>query len=177
MVSEVRRDDDGAGSAELREEAFDALREARRLLDHPDGWPPVEKLEPVIERLTRVEAALAEEDESDLSHVVFVVLGIMFGAHCRTRRESASSASKERAQALRRLRWADRNGPPADLIVVQARMMLVFMPPPPPAPVTWPAVDQQRPSLCGLRGVPQYQTENVASALAVAVEIGSMRSA
>ncbi|MCT9076001.1 CHAT domain-containing protein [Streptomyces fulvoviolaceus] len=127
MVSEVRRDDDGAGSAELREEAFDALREARRLLDYPHGWPPVETLEPVIERLTRVEVALAEKNESDLSQVVFVVLGIMFAVLCRTRNESASSGSKERAEALRRLRWADRNGPPADLIVVQARMMLVFL--------------------------------------------------
>jgi hypothetical protein len=40
-----------------------------------------------------------------------------------------------------------------------------------------PGVNRRRPPLCGPRGVlPQYQTENVASALPTGVDIGSMRS-
>ncbi|MGW2701106.1 CHAT domain-containing protein [Streptomyces sp. NPDC001340] len=128
MDSGIRRDDDGAGLAELQKEALDAVREARRLLDLAERWPPAETLRPVGERLIAAEAALAERNEEEFLPVVTIHLCLVLGARCLSRDESASSGSSERTAALQRLRWADRKvGPPESLLVVQARMMLVFL--------------------------------------------------
>ncbi|MFI8239171.1 CHAT domain-containing protein [Streptomyces sp. NPDC085866] len=127
MGSGVRRDDDGAGLAGLRKEAEDAVREARRLLDGPERRPPAESLRPVGERLARAEAALAERHEEEFLPVVVIHLGLVLGARCLSRDESASSGSSERTEALGRLRWADREGPLESLLLVQARMMLIFL--------------------------------------------------
>ncbi|TVZ97681.1 CHAT domain-containing protein [Streptomyces sp. BK340] len=128
MGSEVRQDDDGAGLAELRKEAEDAVREARRLLDLAEHWPPAETLRPVGERLIAAEAGLAGRNEEEFLPVVTIHLCLVLGARCLSRNESASSGSSERTAALQRLRWVDRKvGPPESLLVVQARMMLVFL--------------------------------------------------
>ncbi|SOD85654.1 CHAT domain-containing protein [Streptomyces sp. Ag109_G2-15] len=97
------------------------------MLDDNTTARSVEALSPVIERLARVEAALAEHGE-DFS-AVFIALGLVLGARCLSRGEDtpSGSGSKDRTEALRRLRWADRHGPPAHLLVVQARMMLIFL--------------------------------------------------
>ncbi|MGW2740720.1 CHAT domain-containing protein [Streptomyces sp. NPDC001450] len=127
MGSEVRQDDDGAGLAELRKKAQDAVREARRLLDLPGSrQQPAEAFGPVVERLADAEAALAERNERDFLPVVVMHLGFVLGARSLSRGESASSGSSERTEALRRLRWAD-TGPLDNLLVVQARMMLLFL--------------------------------------------------
>ncbi|MFF8732355.1 CHAT domain-containing protein [Streptomyces sp. NPDC015171] len=125
MVSEVRRDDDGP--ARRQEEAGRAVQESRRLLDSSEGWPPVAELDTVIDRLVAAETALAVNEE-DFSGV-FIVLGLMFGTRCRSRGDDmpSASASQDRAEALRRLRWADRHGPSTGPLFVQARMMIVFL--------------------------------------------------
>ncbi|MFF4574071.1 CHAT domain-containing protein [Streptomyces sp. NPDC001410] len=127
MGSEVRPDDDGTGLAELRREAEDAVREARRLLDLAEHWPPAETLTPVGERLVSAEVALTERNEEEFLPFVIIHLGLVLGACCLSREETASSGSSERTEALRRLRWADRRGPLDSLLVVQARMMLIFL--------------------------------------------------
>ncbi|MFD5794375.1 CHAT domain-containing protein [Streptomyces diastatochromogenes] len=127
MGSEVRRDEGGAGAAERQRELAGALQEAHQVLDDNSTARSVEALSPVIERLARVEAALARHGE-DFS-AVFITLGLVLGARCLSRGEytPSGSGSKDRTEALRRLRWADRHGPPADLLIVQARMMLIFL--------------------------------------------------
>ncbi|MFJ9867247.1 CHAT domain-containing protein [Streptomyces sp. NPDC101165] len=127
MGSEVRRDDDGTGLAELRKEAENAVREARRLLDLSERRPAAETLTPVGERLIAAEVALTERNEEEFLPVVIIHVGLVLGVRCLSRDESASSGSSERTAALRRLRWADRNWPLESLLVVQARMMLVFL--------------------------------------------------
>ncbi|GGS61603.1 CHAT domain-containing protein [Streptomyces cinerochromogenes] len=126
MVSEVPRDGDGAGAAERRRESAEAVREARRLLDDTTNRS-ADALVPVAHRLNRVETALREHGE-DFSGV-FVFLSLVVGTYCLLRGEHtpSDSASRERDEVLRRLRWVDRHGEPDDLLVVQARMMLVFL--------------------------------------------------
>ncbi|MEU6671176.1 CHAT domain-containing protein [Streptomyces sp. NPDC046727] len=127
MVSEAQRDDGGTGPAERQAEADGAVREALRLYHVSEGWPPVEALDPVIDRLVRAEAALAQHKEDFTG--VFIVLGLMVGTRYLSRGDATSygSGAEDRAEALRRLRWADRNGPLTDLFIAQARMMLVFV--------------------------------------------------
>ncbi|WP_405408208.1 CHAT domain-containing protein [Streptomyces decoyicus] len=127
MADETERGDDGGdGLTELRKRAADAVRVAWRLLDESGGRGPAEEeLGPAIERLASLEAELAQNEEDFAP--VFVHLGLLLGARCLNRRDSMSLESGERAEALRRLRWADRNGPLTDLFVVQARMMLLFL--------------------------------------------------
>ncbi|WP_406333545.1 CHAT domain-containing protein [Streptomyces sp. NBC_00203] len=141
MVSEARQGDDGTGLAELREKATGAVLEARRLLNVSGDRPSAETLGPVIDQLADVEAALARKNE-DFS-IVFVHLGLLLGARCLTGRESATFDSDERAEALRRLRWADRIGPSANPLVVEARMMLIFL----LAPWALPRTDGTRTAL------------------------------
>ncbi|MFF7366771.1 CHAT domain-containing protein [Streptomyces tricolor] len=126
MVGEVRRGEDGAEAAELRRELGDALREAHRLFDGPPGEGSAEALVPVINRLGRLQTRLAEHEDFA---VVFVELGLLLGAYCLRKGDHTSSdaGSWERTEALRRLRWADRQGPSAHPLVVQARMMLLFL--------------------------------------------------
>ncbi|MER6682923.1 hypothetical protein [Streptomyces olivaceoviridis] len=127
MVGEVRRDGDDGGAAGRQAELAEALQEACRLLHAATGEEPAGVWSPVIERLTGIETALREHGE-DFS-VVFVFVGLVLGTRQLRGGEHGSSGSgaEERAQALRRLRWADRNGPVDDLLVVQARMLLVFL--------------------------------------------------
>ncbi|MET9453330.1 hypothetical protein ABZY21_40530, partial [Streptomyces cinerochromogenes] len=126
MVSEIRRGGDSAGAAERRQESAEAVREARRLLDDTTNRS-AEALIAVAHRLNRIETALREHGE-DFSGV-FVVLSLVVGTYCLLRGEHtpSDSASRERGEVLQRLRWVDRHGEPADLLVVQARMMLVFL--------------------------------------------------
>ncbi|GGY89847.1 hypothetical protein GCM10010300_37560 [Streptomyces olivaceoviridis] len=127
MVGEVRRDGDDGGAAERQEELAEALQEAYRLLHAATGGEPAEAWSPLLERLTGIETALREHGENFF--VVFVFVGLVLGMRRLHGGEHASSGSgaRERAEALRRLRWADRNGPVDDLLVVQARMLLVFL--------------------------------------------------
>ncbi|WP_327432467.1 CHAT domain-containing protein [Streptomyces sp. NBC_01236] len=141
MVSEARQDGDGTGLAELREKATGAVLEARRLLNVSGARPSAETLGPVIDQLAGVEAALARKNE-DFS-TVFVHLGLLLGTRCLNGRESAMSDSKERAEALRRLRWADHIGPSDNPLVVEARMMLIFL----LAPWALPRIDGTRTAL------------------------------
>ncbi|WP_225094737.1 CHAT domain-containing protein [Streptomyces sp. CoH27] len=124
MVSE-EQPEDAAGLAEVQARADDALREAERLLEASEGWPPADAFGPVIGQLVGVEADLAQRG-ADFA-VVFVHLGILFGARWLSGGGNVPADSTDRTEALRRLRWTDRNGPPGNLLVVQARMMLVFL--------------------------------------------------
>ncbi|MEU3660253.1 CHAT domain-containing protein [Streptomyces sp. NPDC032940] len=141
MADEVREGDGDAGAAKLRREAGEALLEARRLLDVGGGWPSADALGPVIDRLARIESALAEKG-ADFS-VVFVHLGILRGARCLSRFAHGSSDAADREEALRRLRWTDGAGSAADMLAVQARMMLVFL----LAPWALPRADGTRTAL------------------------------
>ncbi|WP_101255076.1 CHAT domain-containing protein [Streptomyces barkulensis] len=119
---------DGTGAAEPRERAAEAVFEAWRLLGSPRApgtWPAEEDLGPAIGRLAAVERELVESGE-DFS-AVFVCLGLLLGARCMSRRESPSPDPGERAEALRRLRWTDRNGSLADTVALQARMVLLVL--------------------------------------------------
>ncbi|WP_245793855.1 CHAT domain-containing protein [Streptomyces pini] len=119
---------DGTGAAKPRERAAEAVFEAWRLLGSPRApgtWPAEEDLGPVIGRLAAVERELVESGE-DFS-AVFVCLGLLLGARCMSRRESPSPDPGERAEALRRLRWTDRNGALADTVALQARMVLLVL--------------------------------------------------
>ncbi|KAB8166363.1 CHAT domain-containing protein [Streptomyces sp. 3MP-14] len=102
-----------------------AVEEARRALggtDH-EGWPPPESLAPAIDQLTAVEAELSRHGEN--SNLVSVCLGIALGVRCLG--AGADAAPEDRAQALRRLRWADAEGPLELRYVVEARMALVLL--------------------------------------------------
>ncbi|MEV6419577.1 CHAT domain-containing protein [Streptomyces sp. NPDC051662] len=126
MAGEAGRDAADGRVAELWKEATDVVLQARRLLgDTGVSSPADEELRSAIDRLAAFEVELAENRE-DFS-LVFVHLGILLGGWCLNRRQSASFDSEQRAEALRRLRWADRNGPLTDLLVVEARMMLLFL--------------------------------------------------
>ncbi|MEE1824947.1 CHAT domain-containing protein [Streptomyces sp. BE20] len=130
MVGEDVRDDDGTGSAGLPQTAADAVLEARRLLHRSRDGQTAETLGPVIDRLARVEVALAQ-DGADFA-VVFVHLGMLLGIRwLNTTGCGASGASPassaERAEALRRLRLVDRDGPPTGMLAAEARMVLLFL--------------------------------------------------
>ncbi|MER8069902.1 CHAT domain-containing protein [Streptomyces sp. NPDC094034] len=103
--------------------------------------PADKELRSAIDRLTAFEVELAQSGEN--VSLVFVHVGILLGGWCLNRRQSPSFDSEQRAEALRRLRWADRNGPLTDLLVVEARMMLVFL----LAPWTLPRSDGTRTAL------------------------------
>ncbi|WP_407703435.1 hypothetical protein [Streptomyces triticirhizae] len=102
-----------------------AVEEARRALGGTDneGWPPPESLAPAIDQLTAVEAELSRHGEN--SNLVSVCLGIALGVRCLG--AGADAAPEDRAQALRRLRWADAEGPLELPYVVEARMALVLL--------------------------------------------------
>ncbi|MEV5387586.1 hypothetical protein [Streptomyces sp. NPDC052721] len=93
------------------------------------GREPAEAWSPVIDRVTGVEAALREHGE-DLSVVlVLVLVGPVLGMRGPSRgdRVPSGSGAEDRAEALRRPRWADRQGPQDHLLVAAARMVLVFL--------------------------------------------------
>ncbi|MFE7566463.1 CHAT domain-containing protein, partial [Streptomyces sp. NPDC057539] len=126
MAGEAGRGATDDRVAELWKQTTDAVLQARGLLgDTGVSSPAEQELKSAIDRLVSFEAELAENRE-DFS-LVFVHLGILLGGWCLNRRQSASFDSEQRAEALRRLRWADRNGPLTDLLVVEARMMLLFL--------------------------------------------------
>ncbi|WP_159048867.1 CHAT domain-containing protein [Streptomyces sp. NRRL B-3648] len=127
MGGGVRRHEGGAGAAERQRELAGVLDDVGRLWRAGTEEELTEASGPVIDRLGRVEAALAEHGE-DFS-LAFVVLGLVLGMRCNSRREHAPSESDaaDRAEALRRLRWTDRRAPADDRLAVQARMMLVFL--------------------------------------------------
>ncbi|MFJ4946927.1 CHAT domain-containing protein [Streptomyces sp. NPDC088760] len=127
MGSEVRRDEGGAGAAERQRELAEVLDEVHRLRHTATGEELAGAWGPVLDRLGRVEAALAEHGEDFC--LVFVVRGLVLGMRCHSRREHApsDSDSADRAEALRRLRWTDRHAPTADQLAVHARVILVFL--------------------------------------------------
>ena len=122
MASDVPSGEGDAAALQAR--AVEVVRAAAQLMEKAGG-PDDAELRDAIEQHLGVERELVA-NQLDFA-LVFVHLGILLGVRCHMRRDSGGADAAERAEALRRLRWADSHGPRDDPLVVQARMMLLFV--------------------------------------------------
>ncbi|MFD4116631.1 CHAT domain-containing protein [Streptomyces niveus] len=128
MTDEVSRGrsgrDDAQGAVERRDRAVEIVRATDQLMDET-GWTDESAMGEAIHQLSAMERELLAHQE-DFS-LVFVHLGLLLGARCHLRRENKAYDPDERAEAIRRLRWVDRNGPLDAPRTVLCRMLLMFL--------------------------------------------------
>ncbi|MFC9244720.1 CHAT domain-containing protein [Streptomyces sp. NPDC057136] len=116
--------DDARGAAERRDRAQELVRVTGGLIEGT-GWTVEGALGDAIRRLTEMERELIAHEE-DFS-LVYIHLGLLLGTRCHVRLEGGACDPDERAEAIRRLRWVDRNGPLDAPRTVLCRMLLMFL--------------------------------------------------
>ncbi|MFE6668069.1 CHAT domain-containing protein [Streptomyces sp. NPDC057697] len=109
---------------ELRGRAAAAVRAAGRLLAG-EGWKDGTRLESAIEELLSPERELLRHGVEHPD--VCVHAALLIGTRCHLRRDGTACDPDERAEALRRLRRVDREGPLDAPLVVLSRMLLLFL--------------------------------------------------
>ncbi|WP_405757471.1 CHAT domain-containing protein [Streptomyces sp. NBC_01420] len=128
MTDEASRNevaqDSAREAAERRDRAAEIVRVTEQLIEGK-GWAHESARDDAIRRLTEIEKELIDHGE-DFSPV-YVQLGLMLGVRCHVRHEGKECDPGDRAEAIRRLRWVDRNAPLDAPRAVLCRMLLVFL--------------------------------------------------
>ncbi|MGW6054289.1 CHAT domain-containing protein [Streptomyces sp. NPDC055189] len=128
MTDETPRGEYGADAARQaaarQDRAVEVVHATHQLMEETD-WSDESALTDGIRKLAALEQELIARKE-DFA-LVFIQLGLLQGARCHLRRESKGCDPDERAEAIQRLRWVDRNGPLDGSHAVLCRMLLMFL--------------------------------------------------
>ncbi|GAB2886372.1 CHAT domain-containing protein [Streptomyces mayteni] len=138
MAGEAARDGGGGEVADLMERFEGVVRDANRVMAAVGGATPPQDVRPMLAELAGIESELKWRG-ADFGQV-FLFRGLLLGHWCLGLGADRPAGPQPRAEALRRLRWADRSGPSDHPLVRLARMMLVAL----LAPWTLPRPDGTR---------------------------------
>ncbi|MEV4999085.1 CHAT domain-containing protein [Streptomyces niveus] len=116
--------DDAQGAVERRDRAVEIVRATDQLMDET-GWSDEGAMTSAIRQLSAMEQELIAHQED--FYLVFVHLGLLLGARWHLRRENNPCDPDERAEAIRRLRRVDQDGPLDAPRAVLCRMLLLFL--------------------------------------------------